>query len=284
MFRMSEQIGAAVRRARAARGLSLRALAARLALSPATLSAVENGKVAITVDRLTAIAEALDTPVEQLLRGRPAEADDAAATPTSPAAGAWREFAPLDLDPAQAAALRLFVRRGFAATTMREIAAEAGLSVAGVYHHHASKQALLESALDQTMAELHWRIRAARDDGASPAERFALMVEALALYHAHRPDLAFLGASEMRSFEGATLDRMRASRNELQHLIDEQAELAVAAGEFSNPQPRPALRAISTMCTSLPQWFRPTGELSTAQIAREFARLALGMMGDTRSA
>src|SRR5690606_25400188 len=111
VFSVTEQIGAAVRRARSSRGLSLRALAARLDLSPATLSAIENGKVTITVDRLAAIAHTLDIAVEQLIRGMPAEAEDAVAAPTSPGVGGWREFAPLDLDPAQAAALRLFVRR-----------------------------------------------------------------------------------------------------------------------------------------------------------------------------
>ncbi len=273
---MTEHVGGAIREARAVRGLSLRALASALEVSPATLSAIENGKVSVTVGRLAAIAEALGVPAERLLRGNVGTTH---ISPPPARPGDWRHFAPLDLDPTQAAALRLFVQHGYAATTMREIAAEAGLSVAGVYHHHASKQQLLESALDLTMSELHWRLRAARDEGTTPAERFALMVEALALYHAHRPDLAFLGASEMRSFEGVALERMRESRNSLQHLIDEQAELATADGTFTNPRPRPALRAISTMCTSLPQWFRPTGELSTAEIAKEFSRLALGMMG-----
>lgn len=272
---MTEHLGSAVRRARSARGLSLRALAAEVGTSAATLSAIENGKVSVTVERLTALARALDVPPEQLLRG-PGKPHRA---PSTPPPSDWRHFAPLALDPALAAALRLFVQRGYAATTMREIAAEAGLSVAGVYHHHPSKQHLLAALLDRTMEELHWRVCAARDEGSTPAERFALMVEALALFHAHRPDLAFIGASEMRSFEGEALERMRTSRSDLQHLIDEQALAALAAGEFSNPNPRPALRAISTMCTSLPQWFRPTGELSTEEIAREFASLALGMMG-----
>ncbi|GAA1090746.1 hypothetical protein GCM10009668_01710 [Nocardioides dubius] len=267
-------MGATIRALREQRGLSVRALAAALGVSGATVSAIENDKVGVTVERLHALAVALDVGPERLLQPAPAP-------PASGPAGDadWRRFAPLDLDPALRAALDLFVQHGFAATTMREIAAEAGLSVAGVYHHYESKHRLLEAAMDLTMSELRWRVGAARDEDGTPAERFARMVEALALFHAHRPDLAFVGASEMRSFHGDAATRIRQRRNELQHLIDEQALLAVADGTFANATPLPALRAVSTMCTSLPQWFRPQGELSTEQIAVEFARLAVRMMG-----
>ncbi|MFS3128069.1 TetR family transcriptional regulator [Nocardioides sp. Bht2] len=271
---MTEHMGSTVRALRTQRGLSVRALAATLGLSPATISAIENDKVGVTVERLHALAAALEATVERLLQPAP--------RPTEPATTAdedWRSFATLELDPALDAALRLFVQHGFAATTMREIAATAGLSVAGIYHHYESKHRLLEAGLDLTMSELDWRVRAARDEGGTAAQQFARMVEALALFHAHRPDLAFIGASEMRSFHGDAAVRIRQQRNELQYLIDARAEAAIADGTFTTPNPRPALRAISTMCTSLPQWFRPDGELSTAQIAHEFARLSLGMLG-----
>lgn len=281
----SDHVGAVVRALREQRGISLRALATALSLSPATLSAIENNKVGVSVERLAELADALGVDPSELL---PPRRRAGARVPTPTAAVAvpadrtpsdWRVFQPLVLDPALSAAVRLFVRHGFAATTMREIAAEAGLSVAGVYHHYESKHRLLEVAMELTMGELNWRVTAARDEGGSPAERFARMVEALALFHAHRPDLAFVGASEMRSFQGAALDRIRERRNQVQHLIDEQALLAVDDGTFRNEAPLPALRAISTMCTSLPQWFRAGGELTTEQIAAEFARLAVRMMG-----
>lgn len=275
---MTEHMGATIRALREQRGLSVRALAAALGVSGATVSAIENDKVGVTVERLQAVARALDVSPERLLQPGPVTE-----APAVSADADWRHFAALDLDPALRAALALFVQHGFAATTMREIAAEAGLSVAGVYHHYESKHRLLEAGLDLTMTELEWRVRAARDEGGTAAQQFARMVEALALFHAHRPDLAFIGASEMRSFHGDAATRIRHQRNDLQHLIDDQALLAVADGTFANSNPRPALRAISTMCTSLPQWFRPDGELSTAQIAHEFARLSLGMLGSRSS-
>ncbi len=273
-----EKVGRAVRSAREARGRTLRATALELVVSPATLSAVERGRTPLTVDRLQQIATLLDVPAARLLAG------EETALPTAElvrdaGAGDWRDFSGIETDPVLEAATRVFVRRGFHAAGMREVAAEAGLSVAGVYHHHPSKRHLLVALLDLTMAELRWRVEAARREGRTPVESFALMVEALALFHAVRGDLAFLGASEMRGLEGAEHDRVVGLRNDVQYALDEQARVCVAAGDFTVEDPRTAGRAIATMCTSLPGWFRLDGPLSAQQVATEYAGYALALMG-----
>ena len=51
-------------------------------------------------------------------------------------------------------ALRLFRERGFEATTMRAIAAEAGVSVGNAYYYFASKEHLVQAYYDR-MQELH---------------------------------------------------------------------------------------------------------------------------------
>lgn len=54
----------------------------------------------------------------------------------------------------EAAAVRVFARRGFAASTIRHIADEADLSVGSIYRHHSSKEALFESLLERAAAGL----------------------------------------------------------------------------------------------------------------------------------
>lgn len=267
------EVGPAIRRARLARGLSLRGLAYRVGVSPATMSAWENGHTSITVPRLQEIARMLDVPASGLLSG------EIGATPPPligvPSEGEkdWRRYDDLDLGPVLTAAARLFVRLGFHATSMREIAAAAGMSVAGIYHHYSGKERILVALMDLTMSEIRWRLVAARAAGAGPTESFALMVESLALFHAVRGDLAFLGASEMRGMTGSDLVRMTALRNEVQHLLDEQAALAYPGADV-----RVTCRAIATMCTALPTWFRVTGPLAAPEVARRYARLAHAMM------
>jgi len=276
LFGMTEQshvvapdVPASTRAAREARGISLRALASQLGVSPATLSAVETGRTPLTVDRLQRIADLLDFPLARLLRG------DVLPPPAGPHVGpeAWRRYEDLALGSILDAATKLFVQHGYHATSVREVAAEARVSVAGIYHHYPSKQHLLVALLDITMTEIRWRLLAARDEGTTAQDAFALMVESLALFHAVRGDLAFLGASEMRGIAEPDLSRITALRDEVQHLLDEQASLA-----FPGVEVRASCRAIATMCTSLPSWFRSDGSLSPHQIAKHYADLALKML------
>lgn len=49
----------------------------------------------------------------------------------------------------ETAAVRVFARRGFADSNMRQIAAEADLSAGSIYRHYASKEELFEALLGQ---------------------------------------------------------------------------------------------------------------------------------------
>ncbi|MFE3291352.1 helix-turn-helix domain-containing protein [Rhodococcus sp. NPDC059234] len=282
-----------VRQARLAAGLSLREVARRLSISPGTLSAIENGKTGISVERLDALATALGTTAARLLdpghdpapartrRPRSDRGETPAGTATPHPAGHWREFSALHIDPVLAAAIDAFVDTGYHGATMRSIAERAGMSVPGVYHHYRDKQDLLVRALDLTMGELHWRVRAARDEGATAVDRVGQIVAALALFHTHRRSLAFIGASEMRSLEPANRIRIADSRNQIQYLLDAEIDAAVASGHLTTAHPRDAGRAIATMCTSLPQWFRAGGPSTPEQIAAEYADFALDLLGRT---
>lgn len=254
--------------------MSLRAMAAELGVSPATMSAVERGLTPLTVARLESVAAILEVPVTELVAGGPS----APPPPPPEQPGSWRSFDGLDIDPVLGAATRLFVRQGYHATSVREIAAEAGLSVAGVYHHYPSKEHLLGSLLDLTLEEIGWRMEAARRSGRDVVESFALMVESLALFHAVRGDWAFVGASEMRAFGADERVRITALRDDIQHALDRQAELCRDAGEFTCADLRTGTRAIATLCTSLPSWFDPDGKLNAQQVARQYADYALRIL------
>ncbi|MFC8383381.1 TetR family transcriptional regulator [Nocardia sp. NPDC057272] len=292
-----QALGARVRQARTAAGLSLRATAQRIGVSAATLSAIETGKTGASVPRLRSLAAELGTTVARLIgdqrttgapppgpratdsrpAGSPAHGETG--SPDSGAPDSWREFPPLVLDPVLAAAIDSFVETGYHGATMRSIAARAGMSVPGVYHHYRDKQDLLVRALDLTMDELHRRVRAARLDGTNGRERVCRVVEALALFHTHHRELAFIGASEMRSLNPADRDRITASRNEIQYLLDADIDAALTEANRSTARARDAGRAIATMCTALPQWFRLDGPSSPEQIAAAYADFALGLLG-----
>src|SRR5678810_971779 len=57
----------AIRQARLAQGLSLRALSARAGLPYSTLSKLENGKMALTYDKLIRLAQALNVDLKDII-------------------------------------------------------------------------------------------------------------------------------------------------------------------------------------------------------------------------
>lgn len=73
------------------------------------------------------------------------------------------------LEKVQAAAITLFARHGFAATNMRDIAREAGISTGLIYRHHATKDDLFAALAAQATAGLR-RVAELFEGEGSPAE------------------------------------------------------------------------------------------------------------------
>lgn len=74
------------------------------------------------------------------------------------------------------AGLRLFARDGYAATSVRKIAAEAGVATGLLYAHFPSKDALLVALFAQSMADVFGTF--AEADAAPPRERVATLLRA----------------------------------------------------------------------------------------------------------
>lgn len=269
--------GASIRHARVAAGLTLRQVADRVGVSIGTMSAVENGKVALTVARLQQIADALDTSAARLLAPPP----EPTSSPRGEPGREWRSFPPLALDPVLAAAVGVFRETGYHGATMRLVASAADISVAGIYHYYRSKQSLLVALVDLVMDDLTWRVlQAGSGDPAQvgAAQAFGDMVEALALFHAVRGDASFIVATETRSLEEPDRRRIATGRRRLQAALDEAAARGVADGSFAVAKPHHTARAIATMCMALPYWYSPQGAQGPQEIAAEYAEMALDLM------
>lgn len=267
-------------------------MADRLQVSAATMSAIENGKTGVSAERIARLAEELGVPVQRLF-GAP-DAEPLHPGPVRAGAGAsldrkahlsrhappadWRSFPPLVMDQALRGALSAFLEFGYHGATMRTIAQRANISVAGLYHYYASKQDMLGALLDLTMTDLHLRSFAAREQGRDPVERFACSWSA---WRCTTPTGAS-SASSAPARCGASPPRRAAEwrpcGREQQRMVDEEVEQAVQSGAFRTTRPRQAARAVVTMCTALPQWFRDTGPASAEQVAAEYVEFALDLV------
>jgi AcrR family transcriptional regulator len=202
-------------------------------------------------------------------------------SPSSPAVAdvQWRRFEGDGLGPILNAALEAIVEVGFHGTTIRKIAERAGLSVPGVYHHYASKHALLESIMKTGMEDLWERTCLAVEeaDGDIRGE-FERYVECMVLFHASRPGLAAMALNEIRSLNDEAREAHIERRDRQHRLLEKIIHSGCEAGMFHTPYPRQATTAIITMCTSIAQWFKPDGELAPAELAVRYQTFALNIV------
>src|SRR5215831_742706 len=91
-----------------------------------------------------------------------------------------------------AGAKRCLLEKGYARTTVRDIAAAAGVSMAAIGYHFGSKEALLNAALEEATRE--WgedvgrALATAADPAVGPVERFeAIWTSVLDSFPEHRP-------------------------------------------------------------------------------------------------
>jgi AcrR family transcriptional regulator len=192
----------------------------------------------------------------------------------------WREYETAALPRVLDAALGAFAEQGYHGTAIRDIAARAGLSVPGLYHHYRSKQDILMDLMVTVMRELLARSRAALESADDdPAARIDALVESLLRFHMFRRAQAFVASTETRSLAPDNRAAYVALRDEQQRMLEEVIVGGQVAGDFTTPYPRDAARAVATLCVGVATWFREDGPLSPDEIVERYLVLAHGLVG-----
>jgi AcrR family transcriptional regulator len=174
------------------------------------------------------------------------------------------------------AASTLFGSRGYAATSMRDIARLVDLQGGSLYAHVTSKEEVLWSIVEGAAARFHDRVAPiARADGNVPAR-----LRAMARAH--------VGViTEDRDRAGVFLFQWTAlgpeRRAEIAKLRDDyegdwRAVIAagVERGELTATDPKLAATLVLSALNGMALWYRPDGELRPDEIADRYADLLLG--------
>lgn len=174
------------------------------------------------------------------------------------------------------AAVRNFQKLGYHGASMRDIARDAGITVAAIYHHFPSKQAILQDIMVGVLSDVISLTRnALLTAGPSPSDQLRALMTAWILFHTSRRAEALIGASEIRSLDEVGHRLVVALRDEQERMFLDVIDRGVAEGEFETPYPRDATRAIINMGYSIASWYSPRGDLSPQHMADRYAELAL---------
>lgn len=179
----------------------------------------------------------------------------------------------------RSAALELFARLGYKATTMSDIGAAVGMRAPSLYKHVASKQELLVQIMDTTMDDLVGAHEAALKTARDPVERFRRAVEAHVRYHARHRLEAFVGTREIRSLEEPHRHRVLARRAGYEAGFRQLITAGISGGCFTVGSARLASYSILDLGMGVAVWFREGAEDSEDAVVWELGEFALRLVG-----
>ena len=171
----------------------------------------------------------------------------------------------------RAAALRLFARHGYAAVSMRQIAAEIGLQAGALYLYTPDKQALLFDLMHDHLQDLLASWHAPDAPAEAQLESF---VRHHIRYHLDRPDLVFIAYMELRNLAPGNFAVIARLRRDYEARLEAILARGAAQGVFDVSDTRLATMAMIAMLTGVTTWYREGGRLDRATIEARYWEMA----------
>ena len=176
-------------------------------------------------------------------------------------------------------AVALFYERGFAGTTLDDIAAELGVTKPFIYTHFRSKTDLLAAICKPTIEMSAAAITdASKLPGAATERLRHAIIDFTRVVLQRQPNIAIYFREE-KSLAPDALAEINALRKRFDRLLSKLLSDGVASGEFAIKDVKMAALAIGGMISWAYTWHRPTGRLTVDETCASMADLALQMAG-----
>ncbi|MFY0690676.1 MAG: TetR family transcriptional regulator [Paracoccaceae bacterium] len=170
----------------------------------------------------------------------------------------------------RAAALMLFARDGYAAVSMRQIAAEVGVQAGALYLYTPDKQTLLFDLMKGHMDELlsAW---AAETKPADPDQQLEAFARFHIRFHMTRRDAVFISYMELRNLTQENFARLENMRRQYEDALEAILKAGQTEGVFDVVDTKLTTLALISMLTGVTNWYRPDGRLSLGQVEEIYA-------------
>src|SRR5881398_1967503 len=187
------------------------------------------------------------------------------------------------LDHLLARAARVFADKGYHPTTMRDLSAASGMSLAGMYYYVRGKEDLLcliqQRCFTQVLAGAERALAGLAD--ADPLERLEAFVRHhVAFFAAHMAEMKVL-SHEANSLTGERLRRVHAIKRRYVDLLE--GLLKDAAPDESAVERSAAAYTLFGMMNWIYNWYDPAGEIDPQRLAELIARTFIGGFAEARS-
>ncbi len=173
------------------------------------------------------------------------------------------------------AAVALFSRKGYHATTVRDIADEAGMLSGSLYAHISSKEDLLYAivmrAADSFMAALEPIVTGEGD----AATKLRMAMRAHLRVVAGSLEAATVFMHEWKALSEERRQKVAERRNAYEQLLAAIIQQGIDSGEFRPVDAKFARLLVLSAVNWLYEWYDPAGPLGPDEVADKFADLIL---------
>lgn len=176
------------------------------------------------------------------------------------------------------AAIRLFSERGYANTSVEEVARSLGVTKPYVYRYFKNKEALLVAMYERVTDRIVALLEEAVATPAPPEEQFARFIESFTRENMSSVEFGLVYMQESKTLDPAFRAKIAARQKHFDRVLAALIQRGIDAGVFQVRDASLAGLAITGMVRWLQVWFRPGGRLSQDEIASQFKDMAMNAL------
>ena len=178
------------------------------------------------------------------------------------------------------AASALFRERGYAATSVRDIAQALDMQGGSLYAHVASKEDVLWSIVSRAADRFHAAVAGLADDNVPAPAKLREMIRAHVRVVTSQQKDAAVFLHEWRFLSAERRDAVGRRRDQYEALFRRVIRDGIAAEAFNPVDPRMAAMALLSALNGVATWYSADGPLTAEAVADQYAELFLKGLTD----
>jgi AcrR family transcriptional regulator len=173
-------------------------------------------------------------------------------------------------------ALRVFSERGYRATSMQDLAREAGMGKASLYHYLTSKEELLTELYEEVIRENVVSVLKIAGSDRTPVEALREVIVDRVVYTCKNRELLNIFFEEEAELPQAMRRRLVRAKREYEDAVMKILERGCEAGEITiETTPRVFINTVLGAANWVYKWWDPRGPMSPEETGNAMARILL---------
>jgi TetR/AcrR family transcriptional regulator, cholesterol catabolism regulator len=165
------------------------------------------------------------------------------------------------------AAIDLFSRKGFKGTSIRDLAAEIGMTTSNIYHYFDTKEGLLAAIEQQTLEPITREFRRIASIDMPPLDRFVLLIRThLAYLDVHRKESLIFSSLSEETFPPGRKDLNKKFQTETFFIYRSEIERLLSSIGMKKNSTILAFSTLGSIIWFL-RWYRPDGGMTFDEVA-----------------